>query len=150
MFAFKRERWKSRQKKYVYVKKLKLKLKRRDFIYFFFFPFWLPGTCKFIELASRGEDDQSDFRVAENRKLKGLLQKPISPLRECHLATCGILNTPHLRFSSHHFVFSPPSPLLYFFFQQKKRKKKNERFFYSKTTKKVRAKREGKSSYPER
>lgn len=116
-------------KKYVYVKKLKLKLKRRDFIYLFFFPFWLPGTCKFIELASRGEDDQSDFRVAENRKLKGLLQKPISPLRECHLATCGILNTPHLRFSSHHFVFPPL--LLYCTSSFNKRKeKKNERFFY--------------------
>lgn len=64
----------------------------------------LPCARKLVELSSRGEDDECDLRVTEDRQLEGLLEESVPPLGERHLPACIVLYPPHLGLPSHHCV----------------------------------------------
>lgn len=61
-----------------------------------------PRAGKLVELASGRENDQCNFCITQNWKLKGFLEQPISAFREGHLPACSIFYTLHLSFPSHH------------------------------------------------
>ena len=65
-------------------------------------PFFLPSAGEIVSLAGAGEDDDGDLRVAEDRKLVGLLHQPVASLGESDLATVHILNLLYLYPSSPH------------------------------------------------
>ena len=60
-----------------------------------------PGAREIIELASTGEDDDSNLRVAQDRQLLSLLQQPIPPLGKRHLPARRIIDPPN------HYLPSP-------------------------------------------
>lgn len=81
-----------------------------NFSKYFFFIFVgnlvnILGTSKLIEPSFLREYDDSNFSLAENRKLIRLLQQPVPAFRERHLPARVILDSPHLNFPSHHFFF---------------------------------------------
>lgn len=66
----------------------------------------LPHAGELVELPSRGEDDECDLGVAEDRQLEGLLEEAIPPLGERDLPARVILDPPHLGLPSHHCLKS--------------------------------------------
>ncbi|CAL1389578.1 unnamed protein product [Linum trigynum] len=70
----------------------------------------LPGIRRVLEeLPLGGEDDESHFRVAQNRDLMSLLQQTGPPLRERHLPVDLVLYPPQLHSPSPHSLLSLPS-----------------------------------------
>lgn len=62
----------------------------------------LPCARELVQLAARGEDDNCDLRIAEDRQLKGLLEEAVPPLRERDLPARIVLYPPQLGLPSHH------------------------------------------------
>ena len=61
------------------------------------------SAAKLIEAAAVGEDDKSDFNVAQNRELSGLLYQSSSSLAESHMAITPIFDSLHLDLLPSHF-----------------------------------------------
>lgn len=70
----------------------------------------VPGDAgELIELASGGEDEESDLSVAEEPKLVGLLEEAAPPLGETHLAAGAVLDPAQLHLPSRsHLLLSEP------------------------------------------
>ena len=59
-------------------------------------------TAVLKQLASAGEDDESDLSITQHRELIGLLHQPSSSLRECHLPSRRVLDPLDLNLSASH------------------------------------------------
>lgn len=66
-------------------------------------------TAKLVELSSIGEDDESNFGIAQNGELISFLQNPISPFSEGDLPIDLVFYSLQLYSPSSHLCFSSPS-----------------------------------------
>lgn len=67
--------------------------------FFFFLP---SGAGKVVGLAIAGDDNESDFDVAENGKLRSFLHQTFPSFRECDVAAVLVLDSLHLHLLSPH------------------------------------------------
>jgi hypothetical protein len=64
----------------------------------------VPRAGKIVEPAGAGEDSKSNFCIAKDGKLPGLLEQPISSLGESHLPASRVINPFDDNLSSPHFL----------------------------------------------
>jgi len=62
----------------------------------------VPGAGEIVEFSGAGEDHNSDFSIAQDRKLLRLLQQTVPSLRERHLPARGIVDPPYHDLTSPH------------------------------------------------
>jgi len=62
------------------------------------------ATAELIELATVGEDNESNLSITEDREFISLLEQPIPPLCKCHLTVYLVLNPLQLNLSPTHII----------------------------------------------
>lgn len=63
----------------------------------------VPGAGEIVEPAGAGEDDDTDLRIAKNRKLLCFLQQSVASLRESHLTARRVIDPLDRDLSPSHF-----------------------------------------------
>ena len=71
-----------------------------------------PVIGVFIETATAGEDNESNFSITKNREFISFFQKSISSLTECNLSICCVLYSLYLYLSSPHYLYDLPIKIL--------------------------------------
>lgn len=63
------------------------------------------GGSEIIELVSAGEYDNSNFSIAKDPQLLGLLQQTVPPLRKRHLPARRVIDPPYRDLPSPHPIY---------------------------------------------
>lgn len=66
---------------------------------------YLPRAAELVELATGGENDESDLSITKNRKFISFLEQTISSLWESHLTVDLVFYPLQLHSTSSHFFF---------------------------------------------